>query len=260
MDDFSQATKTLMKQVAVRKMLMNGSFKHSLYASDIDLYEHTRNVSAMWRKVKKIVSGKTNLQFVTKIKAHGSKKELTVEHLNPSVEDVVEMMSQFGNNISFVRVEGIAMHMVYPIECSVIYDFGQHTKEELLDAIFDKIKKKKYRLYKLCKRALSIAQLTNGVKRDVFEEIVEDPKLGNLYLIASRIVVLKQIGKRISEDEFRKQVTTLVEDLRRIEPSLKLDSNKIFNFIDKETDKKLSSHVNGPSQAKQEATSRSKAM
>lgn len=218
---YSKAVKKLIKQVATRKgkMQLNGSFKHSMFATDIDLYQRSRNVSAVWRKVTRIVEGETTLEQVQLIRVmNQSGKKFT---WTPS-DSLSKFMHSVGHP-AYIRVEGFFVHLVYPMECSIIYDFANHNYHQILKDILDKIAENKFGMFKLAKRAISIGNLLKqrGVELDMerFHKVVEDQTLGSVNLHLAHLKMLKTIGHQLPEERKMQMMASIKEDLRRLLPS-----------------------------------------
>lgn len=224
---FSKEMRKLQKQLEINKLQLNGSFQHSLFAVDIDYYEKTNNRSAVARTIRRLPKTHLIVQVIKVQPRDGDKRTFG------SAGKAADYIKDHPGHIAWVRVEGMIMFMLYPLACSVIYDFARHTGTEILHDVLEKVAKKKYGAYKLCKRGLSIAKLLDaqGVPIDTkpFEAILDDQRLGVMNLHATHLHSIKQFKNKLPKERVLRMLTTIAEDLRRLQAPM--NAQKLFDEV-----------------------------
>lgn len=215
---FSKAMKSLQKKLEINNLQLNGSFQHSLFATDIDFYERTNNLSAVIRKLRVLNKLDMVVDLIKVMPKHigprgGGKR--TFREPKKAVHYLRE-----GREIAWIRIEGAVMFMLYPMECSVIYDLSKHTGKEILDDVLSKVAQKKYGAYKLCKRGLLLAKLLKqqgvDINTEPFQRVLDDQRLGQMNLHATHLKSIKHLGIKIPKERVFRMLNTIAEDLRRL--------------------------------------------
>jgi hypothetical protein len=215
-----------MKTLAVNSdnLILNGSFKNSYWAADIDLYEAVSDRKAVHAKLDEVV----DKYDVIEIKVALRSKSYKYKRLPPKLPLHTVM----------VKVDIILQDILpFPIECSVIYDFNSeqmYNETKVIKEMIDDLEKKKYSLFKKVKRLNSIAGLI-GMK-DLFADITEDTRLGLLNLTIERLALLNSDDGKKHIDDIPKYKEWIAEDLRKLGITLK-DNHK--NILEKEVHEKL---------------------
>lgn len=210
--NFSKITRKLFSDLALNdhNIVLNGSFRNSYFASDIDLYEP--------------VQQEDRHQLVNHIKGLSSRynvTEIKLFYRNHSRKP--KSLFSIPKHALMVKLDILLdKTFAYPIECTIIYDFNStqmYNKVKVTRELLDDITSHKYSILKKLKRMMSLFRLYK--MRDEAEqlyEIVNDSRIGVMNLSKERLELVRSEGaKRYMKDADIKQVEDWVEeDLRRV--------------------------------------------
>lgn len=216
-EEFNTFLQELFKTIAIniRKLQLNGSFQSSYFASDIDLYEPVKNVESVLSKIYDI-------------EKHYDLREIKISYKNGNSEkyNCLEKLV-LKKNISFIKIDIIIYYFIFPMDCSIIYDFNSNKKyndKEVVDDIVDDINNKySNNLYKIVKRLNTLSKII--YHKNTFDEILDNTKLGVINLSYTRLQILKELNGQLSDDELNRLHGIIQEDLRKY--GLKVNDNLI---------------------------------
>lgn len=234
-DTFSVFLRKLFTKLAIDKseIMLNGSYANSYFASDIDLYENTQGkahkVVQKVRKLKKSLGTTAHILEVKTQLKNGQKERLKEKLSTFTIENPDE--------VSFVKVDMIIKYFVFPIEVSMIYDINPEelTLESGINMFLDDIQELAPKnLYKAVKRMHSIARMLGY--NDMFNDVLNDGKLGVIYLSFSRLETLKIAKQFMTTDKYNTLKDYIKEDLRKYGLNL---SDNLVEAMNEEVQKYL---------------------
>lgn len=213
---FDTILKKLFKLLAVKinNIELAGTYETSYFASDIDLHEYVE-----FSDIKKIMKNISKLNNVIEVKIEdkNGKHKFQSDFNNiplPSIDD----------NVSLIKVDFIIDFFVFPIECSMMYDFSQkESNKTIAISMLDDIPQ--YNWYKGIKRMDKIIKMLFNFS--AFDDILNDTELGVLYLSYNRLQVLKKF--KISKEERSKMISTIHENLRQFGYDMNVNFNRAIN-------------------------------
>jgi hypothetical protein len=215
-----------MKTLAINSdnLILNGSFKSSVYAADIDLYEPVSDRKAVHAKLDEVVDKYDVIEIKVALRSASYKyKRLPVKLPLHTV---------------MVKADIILQDILpFPIECSIIYDFNSkqmYNETKVIKEMIDDLEKSKYSLFKKVKRLNSIAGLIG--MDNLFADITEDTRLGLLNLTIERLLLLNSDDGKKHIKNISKYKEWIVEDLRKLGITIK-DNHK--EILEKEVHEKL---------------------
>ena len=211
---FSSTMQTTFKQIAFdpSNLILNGSFKSSYWASDIDLYEPVAPTKA---NLKSLFSHLQTLQtsYLNAVEFKQFLKTTTKKTKNPT---------KIRNSCQMLKVEMILTHILpYPIECSIIFDFypsKTYSLKHVTDGLIADISSQKYSRLKRLKRLKSLCKIHKLEDEAVkLEKVLDDTKIGVLNLSKTRLELVKGTSSAIISDVNKVKILEWVqEDLRKI--------------------------------------------
>jgi hypothetical protein len=215
-----------MKTLAINSdnLILNGSFKSSVYAADIDLYEPVSDRKAVHAKLDEVVDKYDVIEIKVALRSASYKyKRLPVKLPLHTV---------------MVKADIILQDILpFPIECSIIYDFNSkqmYNETKVIKEMIDDLEKSKYSLFKKVKRLNSIAGLIG--MDNLFADITEDTRLGLLNLTIERLLLLNSDDGKKHIKNISKYKEWIAEDLRKLGITIK-DNHK--EILEKEVHEKL---------------------
>lgn len=207
--DFNNILTALFKDLAIdhTTIQLNGSYNHSYWASDIDLYEPVDDRMEVYLKVIHIQKNYNVSEIKVTQKSGATAKYYDME--KPLLPD----------DVSLVKVDMLITSLMFPIELTIIYDFKPEDKADSLLVRHmlaqDAIKyRKEGKLYKAIKRLQSVSALQGNP--DAFKDVTEDTQIGVLYLSYSRLKTLSKYSRTLGQRQLSLQKQYIAEDLRKV--------------------------------------------
>lgn len=207
---FNKLLKLLFKLFAVNinNLILNGSFRSSYWSSDIDLYEPLNkfDITIIRNKINEISKN----YKITEIKVQTDKRA-------NKYWDAEKIKFPENETIIFVKIDTIIYFMLFPLECSIIYDYQperQYNFEIVIEELLTDAIKPENNLYKSIKRLDTICNEILGYD-NVFWDILNNTKLGVLYLCSNRLKFLPSLRKQIPEKTYKKYYYQIHDDLRK---------------------------------------------
>ena len=202
-------------QFKPNKLLLNGSFQSSYWATDIDLYEAVdcKHTSKLLMHLQSL----HDMFMVSEIKVKTGKT-------SKKYKVVADIPQDCQLEIEMVKVDILLTEVLpYPIECTVIYDFNpgatydiNHVTEQMMD---DVNSKGKFNILKKIKRIKSLFAL-HGFDQESkqLEAVTENTRIGLMNLSRSRIKLLaqKRTKELMSTNQMDMVNQWIREDLRKI--------------------------------------------
>jgi hypothetical protein len=221
------------------ELMLNGSYPISIFASDIDLYQHvpiTRLNDFIKFLTEMIKQSKTDKMLsIDEIKI-GSKKLRTYESMLKTVKNVNQVYKYLNDPKPWVKLDLVVFINGYFEDITIIYDFSttELNPDDVVASIEQDIIKftKEGKWYKLAKRMSSILSITGKRMPKKLSDLLDDGNLGYLYLTIARLRTLK-IGK---DRELRNEaLSNLREDVNiKLKGKLNIRSPKLqMKNIDK---------------------------
>lgn len=216
---------------------------HSLYSSDIDLYEklNLNDFDDYFKDyltiVKEIKSKKILVFDELKI---GDTKFKKIQDIPTNKEDVLQLMMKGSKKM--IKFDFITEFKYY-IECSMIYDFTDTTKTDVEESIIKDIYKyiNNKNLYKAMKRIRTLSGIKNN--RDVnkgLNKLLLNPVMGNLYLIISRINAYdKMKGKKPNH----KVLEYIKDDLRKVGIKYNRSHSKLIRAVQNKLNRLIEAYL-----------------
>lgn len=207
--DFNDILTTLFKDLAINasKIQLNGSYNHSYWASDIDLYEPVDDRMEVYLKV-------------IHLQKNYNVSEIKVTQGNGETSKYYDMEKpMLPGDVSLVKVDMLITSLMFPIELTIIYDFKPQDQADSIlvrhmlaqDAIQYR---KEGKLYKAIKRLQSVSALQGNP--NAFTNITEDTQIGVLYLSYSRLQTLSKYARKLGQRQLSLQKQYIAEDLRKV--------------------------------------------
>lgn len=233
LNEFPMLLKQLFKYLSqnVLNLKLNGSFKTSYFASDIDLYERVtkRSLRKLQTFIRYMPKHHKNKPFfnIIEVKVVNQKDEKIKYHDVDDIENIV-----LPTNISFVKIDLIIYFLEFPMEVTIIYDFDSQkklSKKEIIERLLEDIQDPDINMFKAVKRFNSIGKLFG--KPDLLKDFTENTQLGVLYLCKTRLEILKQIKHLIDSEEYSRLLQIVQNDLRVYKVKISDDIDKKINDI-----------------------------
>ena len=208
---FNSHLKELFKNAGVNKnrLQLNGSFRSSYYASDIDLYEPVSKSDL--GKVRELINGLNREYYLTEIKVVEGGDKVKVTNLRD-----FEGLDIDPKRLEMIKVDMVVYFLVFPIECTIIYDFDSKRKmeeSEFIDNLLGDVSASEHRMFKKIKRLASVGALLGYPS--MFSDITENTEMGLLYLSDQRLTLLRSIRSSLSDRAHDQFQGWIAEDLRK---------------------------------------------
>lgn len=222
--DFTKSVRNLFTLLSLnkKKLVLNGSFKSSYFATDIDLWEPVSKRSA--KRLSRHIQGLVNADVgVSAVKVFSPEKK-TYERESDLAE--IEQILLKARSADMIKVDVTVKDVFpFPIECTIIFDFKpkeSSTSSSVTAELMEDIEKyrKEGNLVKVAKRMLSVAIINKlDDLAEKIKTVTEDSVVGVLNLSRSRLELLKedeQGHQHIDADERKRIREWIDEDLRKV--------------------------------------------